>query len=366
MPDMREALEAAFDAHADDTSTEPQSTPEPTTEPQTPTGDVSTPEPTVTEPTETSRQRDALGRFTQPAQADGKGQVPPGAAATPVGQPNNTAKFEPPPRGVPVELRSNWTALTPEWRQHIADAHTKLATVEEQYRPSVEFASNFMRSIAPYQQAIQMETGGNPLQAVVGLMDTASRLRFGTPSEKAGLIAHLVKTYGVDIDGLDQALVGIAPAAPQGFDPSMVQQAVQQQLAPLMQAAQARRTQSEQQTRAAVKTELDAFVADPKNDFFEDVRDIMADLTEVADKHGQPLSLADAYQRACLLHPDVSKVMLARQQGQSAQSLTQAAVRAKAAAVSVKGAAPVGSPDPTEPTSVRAAIEAAIEAHSRV
>lgn len=366
--DIREALEAAFDNETPDTeipaSPEPSAEPSPT--PIEPTSEAATPEPRqLTEAEE--RARDGLGRFVKATQVDGKGQQPPQPAGAPEQPQRQTPTFEKPPRDMPIPLRSTWTKLPPEWRQHVAETHQRVQEVEQQYRPAVEFAQRFMQTISPYQHAIQAETGGDPIAAVHGLMDTAARLRFGTPVEKAQTIAQIVKAYGVDIETLDGALAGVVPQQPQGgFSPEVIQQAVQAQLAPLFQQAQARRAAAEQQTQAAVRTELQQFASDPKNEFFDDVRDLMADAIEVANRQGYDMPLADAYHRACMLHPEVSKVMLARQQGQSAASLTQAATRAKAAAVSVKGAAPVGSPEPTAPSSVRDAIEAAIEAHSRV
>lgn len=378
MPGLREALDAAFEQSDTESESEIPSSAPPTDD-TAPSGDVTSTEPTATpttEPltTEEQRARDALGRFTRADQPDGKGKVPAPGEKPPVEAPKgpqltlaqNTPKFEPPPRGVPPTLRSHWTGLTPEWRTHIAETHQKLIEVEQQYRPAVEFASRFMQTIEPYRQAIQVETGGDPIAAVRGLMDTATKLRFGTPVEKAQTVAAIVKAYGVDIKGLDEALVGITPEQPQGVDPSMITSAVQQALAPLMQRAQQHRALQDQQTAQQVQTEIEAFAADPKNEFFEDVRNEMADAMEVAERQGRTLSLQDAYTRACWLHPEVSKVMLARQQGQSAQTLTQAAQRAKAAAVSVKGSAPVGNPAPSEPASVRDAIERAIEVHGRV
>lgn len=367
MPDLREALESAFDTETPDTPEIPAS-PEPSAEPSPTPIEPTAEAPTTPEPTEGERTRDGLGRFVKATQVDGKGQPP---AAQPTGAPEQpqrqTPTFEKPPRDMPVQLKSRWTGLAPEWRQHVAETHQRVQEIEQQFRPAVEFAQRFMQTIQPYQHAIQIEANGDPVAAVQGLMDVAARLRFGTPGEKAQTLAQLVKVYGVDIEALDGALAGVVPQQPQGgMTPEVIQQAVQAQLAPLFQQAQARRAAAEQQTQAAVRTELQTFAADPKNEFFDDVRDLMADAIEVANRQGIDLSLHDAYHRACLLHPEVSKVMLARQQGQSAASLTQAATRAKAAAVSVKGAAPVGSPEPTAPSSVRDAIEAAIEAHSRV
>lgn len=377
MAGLREALETAFE-QSEPTEELPSSAPP--TDDTAPSGDVTSPEPTAsptTEPltAEEQRARDALGRFTKADQVDGKGKTPP-LTEKPLTEPlkgpqltlaPGTPKFEPPPRGVPPGLRSHWTGLTPEWRAHIAETHTKLGEIEQQYQPSVQFTQRFLQTIQPFQHAIQAETGGDAIKAVAGLMDTATRLRFGTPAEKAQTVAQIIKAYGVDIETLDGALVGAAPPpGQQGVDPNTIQQAVQQALSPLMQQVQQRRAQQEQETAQRVESEIAAFAADTKNEFFEDVRDMMADAMEVAERNGKPITLADAYQSACWLHPEIRKIMLARQQGQSAQTLTAAATRAKAAAVSVKGSAPVGSPEPSAPSSVRDAIEMAIEAHSRV
>ena len=121
-----------------------------------------------------------------------------------------------------------------------------------------------------------------------------------------------------------------------------------------------------QQADQEALTELHAFAADPANEFFNDLRGIMADIVEVADRQGQTLPLKDVYIRAAMLHPEVSKVIIARQQGVNARQLTQAAQRAKGAAVSVRGSAPVGGLNGAEPTSIRESIEAAIESHSRL
>ena len=367
MSDMREAIEAAFEQHTESQpGQEPTAVESPPSEPSSPSpseADTTTPVP-AGEPV-----RDALGRFVKQT-PDIKPEAQPKAAQapqTPLEQPQErpaTATYEKPPRGVPIPLRSHWSGLSPEWRTHITEVHGAVQKAQQEAQPSIDFTGRFLQAIQPYQQAIQIETGGDPMKAVVGLMDTASRLRFGTPQEKAGIISHLISTYGVDIQTLDSVLAGQAPPpGQQGFDPSLIRREVQQALNPLMQAAQQRRAQQEQQVMRDVEREMQAFAADPKHEFYDDVREIMADVLEIADRQNLNISLEDAYTRACHLHPQIGQTMLARQQGQTAQNLTQAAQRAKAAAVSVKGAAPVGNPEPTAPTSVRQAIEQAMEAH---
>lgn len=373
MPDLREALESAMDT-ADEsipTTTEATDTPAaPITE--------AAPTPAATTPTSSSEPevRDSLGRFVPKAKTDGdksKAEAQP----APIGAPTQGAQpapvvgasvepVEKAPASWTVTAKQHWGALPPEVRQEVQRRELETTQVLHQSKQARDFVNRFIQTVQPYQQAIMAETGGDPIAAVRGLMDVASRLRFGLPQEKAQILAQLVNTYAVDIATLDSALAGVMPQQPQGFDPNFVQQAVQQQLAPLFQQAQARRQQMEQQLSGQVQTELQKFASNPKHEFYEDVRDLMADVIEINEKRGIQVSLDEAYNHAIRLHPEVAKIIDARSQVTSVQSLNSAAQRAKAAAVSVKGSAPVGSPDPAEPSSVRDAIEAAIESHSRV
>jgi hypothetical protein len=359
-PDLREALDSAFEEHAD---TEIPASPEPTT-PEPDAAIETTPEPETAEQA-AERARDALGRFSKADQPDGKGQVPGAPGTPPVAAPVQP-QADRMPAGIPATVREVWGQLPPAVREYTAQREMQVQQVLSQSAFARNAVQQFQQIVAPYQQAIQIEAGGDPLRAVQGLLDTAARLRFGTTAEKAQTLAQLVNAYGVDITALDSALVGAPMPQQQGFDPNAVQQAVQQQLAPFFQQAQQRRQQQEQQVVGAVKSEIGTFAADKANEFFDDVRDLMADVVELAERQGYTMDLKHAYDRACLLHPEVSKVILARQQGQNARNLTTAAQRAKAAAVGVTGAAPVGNPDPAEPSTVRDAIEAAIESHSRV
>jgi hypothetical protein len=197
-------------------------------------------------------------------------------------------------------------------------------------------------------------------------MSVTQTLRSGTQYEKAQTLAQIVKVYGVDIQALDSALVGAEPPAgsQQQQNPQYVQQAVQQALAPLYQAAQNRQQQIAQAAEGEARSELETFAQDPANEFFQDLRHEMADIIELGERRGRDISIADAYRQAAMLHPEVSKVMLARQQGANARQLTQNAQRARSAAVSVRGSAPVGNPAGPEPSSIRESIEAAISAHS--
>jgi hypothetical protein len=209
----------------------------------------------------------------------------------------------------------------------------------------------------------------NPLQAIDNLMSTAAKLRTGTAPELAQLVAGMVKQFGVGrfgqgfIESLDSALAGEVPRV----DPvqNQVQQALQQQLAPVQQfMSQFQQAQAVQQQRMQQEAvgEVQTFLE--RAEFGEDVREEMADILEVAQRRGRELSLQDAYKQACLVNPRVRAVLEQRAKTRGAQQLTGAAQKARSAAVSVSGAPTLSGPK-SDPTDVRSAIEAAIAANAR-
>lgn len=350
-----------------------------------PESNLDTPEPSLTTPAADPVQRvapepkaepgageppvrDALGRFIK---KDGAPQIAPPTANAVPGQPAVVPPAPPPPTtlqppaGWGPSVREHWANLPQPVQEYVLQREYQMQRWANDTAPLRNAGEQFLRAIEPYRMVIQAE-GVDPLTAISNLMQVGQTLRFGTPGEKAQVIAQCVQTYGVDIQTLDSVLAGVMPpnGQPQQIN---VQAEVQRALQPLMQSWQQRQQQEAYQTTEQARSELIAFAEDRNHEFIGDVREIMADMLDVAAKYGRDLPLQEAYDRACALHPEVSKVIMARQQGVNAQKLTQNAQRAKAAAVSVRGTAPAGKPDgDREPSSVRESIEAAIEAHSRV
>jgi hypothetical protein len=115
-------------------------------------------------------------------------------------------------------------------------------------------------------------------------------------------------------------------------------------------------SRQEQVIQRAV-SEVEGFGAG--KEFFEDVREDMADLLELASKRNLDLSLEQAYERACKMQPDIAKVLEAREAAKRAGNSQQSTQRAKHAASSVRGT-PAGVPS-SNPSDLRGAIEAAFE-----
>lgn len=319
------------------------------------------------------RSRDPLGRF-----APKDGESPPADAAAAAraqqvaDQTSANQQAMRPPASWKPEARETWSALPPAAQAEISRRESEMARAMTETAGARQFAENMTQIIAPYMPMIQAD-GGNPFTAVQNLFQTAATLRTGTPADKARLVAEIVGSFGVDVGLLDSALAGVPLQQQGGADPAVlseVQRLLDQRLAPvqqIMSAAQQRAARQDQEARGHAQAEIERFAADPKNEFFSDVRDIMADLVEVAHRHGRDMPLESAYRQACQLHPDVAKVMLARSTSTSAQRLTAAAQRARAAAVSVSGApiaGPAGEATPAD-DSIRSHIEAAMAANSR-
>ncbi len=266
------------------------------------------------------------------------------------------------------DVREHWGQLPEPVR---AEIQRREVEVQRTLQESAEARKNYdavMRTVAPYEAFIRAE-GSNPIQAIDNLMATAAKLRTGTAPELATMVAGIVNQFGIGrfgngfIQALDAALAGQSPVVdPQA---AAVEQVINQRLAPvqqmLTQFQQAQQAHQEREVQEA-KSEVERFL--DQAEFGNDVREDMADLMEAYSRRGQVLTLADAYKKACLMNDRVMGVLRARKQAQGAQVQTQAAQRAKAAAVSVSGAAPKGALQQPA-TDVRSAIEAAIVQSAR-
>lgn len=369
---IRDALEQALDTESAPAAEETVATE--ITSPETPTSESVQPE-TSAAGEQTDKLRDSLGRFvpkTPEVKAEGQapaapvvpGEQPPAAPVTtpaPVTSPDLKA-----PQSWSPAAREHWNAVPPQVREQVLQREQQVQVALQQSADARRFAGEFNQMMQPYLPFMRAE-GAAPMQAVQNLMDIAVTLRTGTAAEKARTIAQIVGAYGVDIAALDGALAGAIPDEPQGFDPSLVQREVQRALSPILQQVQTKRMEQAQQTAQQVQTELDAFASDPKHEFFNDVRGLMADLIDMNNARGVPFSLEQAYNVAVRVHPEISKVLDARALSTQATAMSNTAQRAKAAAVQVKGeGAQVGPATGNEPSSIRGAIEAAIETASRV
>lgn len=326
-------------------------------------------EPTDDEPPVESRERDERGRFkskgeeppqetpetpqappTDPTQGQGPSDTPI-APAPPPGDLKAPASWRP-------EIREKWGAVDTDVKAEIHRREREHQLVLQNSAQARQFVDAFEKTIAPYQVFIRAEQS-NPLQAVDNLMGMAALLRTGTPVQKAQLLDSIISQHGIDVQMLDNVIAArmygqSTPATGgQAFHDPRVDQLLQQQQLMMQQQAQAEQVEMQQG--------IEAFASAAGHEFFNDVRHTMADMIEIAAKQGKVMPLEEAYKKACKLDDGISKIMASRQTAQNPRALTQAALRAKRAASSVKGdTTPHGATVPKD-DSIRSALEAAFE-----
>jgi len=334
---------------------------------ETPPADETPPSPAdETPPAEPrSETKGAAQEEKQGLQRDGKGkfQKKEGEQPPPVEDATQLPKGRAPSSWRPA-LREKWTALPTEVQQEVLKREKEISQGFNEIGEVKKFRDTFMQTINPYSHIFQAE-GGQPLKTINDLLQTANTLYSGAPMQKAQTVASMIKNFGIDIQMLDNLLSGQAPAqgGQQGGQSAMggpdvsrlVQQAVQQALAPMLQGQQAQAQQQEQDAQSAIEE----FAQDPANEFFDDVKDAMADIFEGAAKRGQKMDLSTAYQRAILTHSDIADIVAQRRFTEKSSAATAVAQAARRKAVSITGAPARVSAAPTD--TIRGALENAIE-----
>lgn len=258
-----------------------------------------------------------------------------------------------------VAAREKWAELPPEIQTEVLRREKDIANGFHEVGRIRQFGQDMQNVWSPYQAIIAAE-GGDALGMTRNLFATAAALYHGTPIQKAGTVAQMIRTFGIDIGTLDSILAGEAPVVGtqnngNGVAPQ-VNAMVQQALAPFYQSQQAQAQAAERE----INSEIEAFASDPKNEFFDDVKDIMADYMDLAAAQNKPLDLQTAYNRAILAHDDIAKVVQERATKQSAAVKSTAAAAARKRNVSVTGAPARDLGGVSEGSSLRSDIESAV------
>lgn len=352
--DLHADLAAAFDTPADDSAnTEGTSAPaDPAAAPQD------------------GKARDEQGRFApKPADAakplDGQQQNP----AAPQGQkspdqeqapgltpPADAAAALRPPPGWSIAAKAQFAALPKDVQEAVARREQE---VDQGLAKLAEY-KGIDKAIEPYAAKLTM-AGVSPALAIKQLFDAQAVL----DRDPVNGIAWLARSYGVDLRQFAQAQ---GNGQPGGHQPNPLAQYLQ----PLVQEINAlkghfttQQQQAVEHQRSSAMSEIQAFSADPKNIYFENLKDDMA----VRIQSGMAKDLRDAYDQACWSHPEIRQRLISEQQ-QAAQAETQrkaaeVAANARRAGGSLAGAPVAGSQSlgAAPPDSIEAAIAQAWSEH---
>lgn len=263
------------------------------------------------------RVRDESGKFAKKA---AEVEVKPAVEAE---------KIPDAPRSWTAEEKAKWAEATPEVRKAILRREQEVEQGFTKLDEDRNFGKSLKEIVQPYMQIINAE-GGTPATAIQSLLNTAYILRTAPIAQKTALFHQLAQQYGVDLS---------KPNNTSTVQPNHLMAQTQQEIAQLkQQIAQQPEVFRQQQENLAIKSQIDAFAADPKNVHYEKLKPVMASLLQA----GQAKDMQDAYDKASWADPEIRSANLtAETQAKETQRIAD--IKAKAdksrnAAVSVRGA----------------------------
>lgn len=262
--------------------------------------------PVVEQPQETpteraDRERDESGRF----KAKEKDERPtlslkekPAAVAEPAA-PSTTAPIADAPKqsaepiAPPTEWKGagkvKWDRLPREVQTELRDTWQQLSTERAEVAP--------FKDLLDVNREFLVNQAGSVPAAMTQLMQFA-RMSVDNP---VGLIQHIARSSGLDLSALAGQPSQGAPQAQPG-PTADIAQLVQQQLEPIL-------GQFRQQSLQQEVSKIEAFRADPKHPYFNDV----APRIEGLLKAGAAKDLQDAYDQAIWADPTIRQQLMAAQ-----------------------------------------------------
>ncbi len=357
---MREQLEEAFNDDQDGTEEVQEEAGGSTEDTEVPLGDTAGTEDTPGEADDKEGEGDTgelqpEGKDAESSD-DAKGKGVSGAAKE---QDTSESASVKAPASWKPGAREHWGKVPIEAQREIARREKHMDNMIRESSDSRKHVADFNEMMFPFEPLIAAQNS-TPFQAVHNLMTTAAGLTLGTAQQKAQIISNIIGQYGVDVSELDTILVnqGGGQAAGQAPADPNFQNMLQQQLAPIhgfMNDLNSQRQNYEAGQQATMEDEIGAFAQDPKNEFFEDVREPMADLMEMAAGRGESMTIQQAYDKACRMDDGISVIIGKRGAANTAAGRKKTIAQKRHAASSIQGNS-VGSQEGQGASSIRGAL----------
>lgn len=305
-----------------------------------------TDEPEVGEPGEKSadgRVRGEDGKFKKVLKdfIDQPGDKP--VPAKPAAAPAATGPEIKAPVAWKTGAKGEWAKIPRAAQEEIARREIETSKVLSQTANARKHYDEFNQTIAPFMPLIRAQNS-EPMAAVKNLMTTAAGLTIGSPQQKAQIVAEMIGNFGIDIDMLDNLLAAAPRGRQQPAGTSQVEVAIQRQLQPVYDFMN-KINQTHSQREVQLRQDADAAVEEfsSKHDFFEELRDDIADLMEVAANRGRNMTLDQAYKVAVSSHPEYAAATQQRVAAARAQQ-NGSVQKARKAASSIAGNPVVSTP----------------------
>jgi hypothetical protein len=235
--------------------------------------------------------------------------------------------------------REQWSKIPRNLQEKVMDREKELNSLMQSTVDARKTHSEFEQLSNRYGSVMSSIAGNTPMDRVSSLFDTVSNLRTGSNIQKAQIIADMISSFDVDINTLDSAIVGAAPSQ-QNQQQSDIERMISDRFAPFEQQLgqqNAYKQQQETQQQEAAVSEVQKFAETAEGEFLQDVRYDMADLIDMANARGQYPTLKEAYDKACILNPEIQATLKAREQTARLTGGRDTMANKRAAASSIVG-----------------------------
>jgi len=251
-------------------------------------------------------------------------------------------------------LREKWGGVPRDMQKYWVDRERDIQVRLQETADERKLAKQFNEVAAPYE-AMFRQHGTNAVAHTKELLNLDYQLRTGSPAQKAQIIHSLITHFQPDVQTLTQLAAGQPLQQTQHQQAPDVQELVRQEL-------EARESQRHE---AEIGRELQAFAADPKNEFLEDLRPTMQKAIEAGFVTGHSITelFRNAYDFAAKQHPEVSQVLASRAARVSVKPTGQATKPVQSVKPSLASGGRGGQSQP-RPKSLREAVELSWNKHT--
>lgn len=227
------------------------------------------------------------------------------------------------------EAKAEFSKLPESVKREIARREADFHKGIEEFKEYADRARQYDDAIAPYIG--NFRAGGvEPVAGIRHVLEVENTLRNADPITKARMIMKLAQDYGADM----KSLANLTP------EQARLSEEHERLRRERMQVQQQQQTIQQREQQAALD-EIQKFAADPKNEYFEQVKAEMSVLLQ----SGQAGTMQEAYDRAIWMRPDIRQTLIERQRAEAQQKASKQAQanRAKTASASIKGSSPVNT-----------------------
>lgn len=237
-----------------------------------------------------------------------------------------------PPKGAPGSwskaAQTKWDALPLEVKEAVLKRESEMGRLRSQSGERVKEYGEIDKALEPVTPLLNLH-GMSKAQYIGNLVRAEQALQ--NPQTRAAAFQYLAQQYSFDLSQLQ-------PVAQPQVNPEIMP--LQQKISQLEQMLMTREEQARLAESQEIESEIQAFANDAKNEFFEDVKPLMARYLQT----GAADNLQDAYDLACRKTPEIAAILEARRQDEIQKKLAQASRKTaapakRAAATNVRGTA---------------------------